>query len=34
VVRRSGERLNLTTVEFQLLEVRLRAAGRVVTREV
>jgi two-component system, OmpR family, response regulator CpxR len=34
VVRRGGERLNLTTVEFQLLEVLLRAAGRVVTREV
>jgi two-component system response regulator CpxR len=34
VARRSGEPLNLTTVEFQLLEVLLRAAGRVVTREV
>jgi DNA-binding response OmpR family regulator len=34
VVRRGGERLNLTTVEFQLLEVLLRSAGRVVTREV
>jgi DNA-binding response OmpR family regulator len=34
VVRRGGELLNLTTVEFQLLEVLLRAAGQVVTREV
>jgi DNA-binding response OmpR family regulator len=34
VARRSGEPVNLTTVEFQLLEVLLRAAGRVVTREV
>jgi two-component system, OmpR family, response regulator CpxR len=34
VVRRDGEYLNLTTVEFQLLEVLLRAAGQVVTREV
>ena len=34
VVRRGGEPLNLTTVEFQLLEVLLRAAGQVVTREV
>lgn len=33
-VRRGGEYLNLTTVEFQLLEVLLRAAGQVVTREV
>jgi two-component system, OmpR family, response regulator CpxR len=34
VVRRGGEPVNLTTVEFQLLEVLLRAAGQVVTREV
>jgi two-component system, OmpR family, response regulator CpxR len=34
VVRRGGEPLSLTTVEFELLEVLLRAAGRVVTREV
>jgi two-component system, OmpR family, response regulator CpxR len=34
MVRRDGEPLNLTTVEFQLLEVLLRAAGQVVTREV
>jgi two-component system, OmpR family, response regulator CpxR len=34
VVRRGGEPVNLTTVEFQLLEVLLRAAGRVMTREV
>jgi DNA-binding response OmpR family regulator len=34
VVRRRGEPVTLTTVEFQLLEVLLRAAGRVVTREV
>jgi two-component system, OmpR family, response regulator CpxR len=34
VVRRRGEPVTLTTVEFQLLEVLLRAARRVVTREV
>jgi DNA-binding response OmpR family regulator len=34
MVRCSGKPVNLTTVEFQLLEVLLRAAGRVVTREV
>jgi two-component system response regulator CpxR len=33
VVRRAGELVNLTAVEFNLLEVFLRAAGRVVTRE-
>lgn len=33
VVRRGGEVVELTSVEFSLLEVLLRAAGRVVTRE-
>lgn len=32
-VRRGGERLELTSVEFSILEMLLRAAGRVVTRE-
>lgn len=33
VVRRAGKLIELTAVEFSLLEVLLRAAGRVVTRE-
>jgi DNA-binding response OmpR family regulator len=33
VVRRDGEVLELTSVEFNILEVLLRAAGHVVTRE-
>jgi len=33
VVRRNGEGLELTSVEFNILEILLRAAGRVVTRE-
>ena len=33
VARRAGELIDLTAVEFDLLEVLLRAAGRVVTRE-
>jgi len=33
VVRRGGEVLSLTTVEFDLLEVLLRAAGQVIDRE-
>ena len=33
IVRRQGEKLNLTTVEFDLLEVLLRLAGQVVGRE-
>src|SRR6266513_2791139 len=33
VARRAGEIVNLTTVEFDLLEVLLRAAGQVVGRE-
>jgi len=33
VVTRAGEQLALTTVEFDLLEALLRAAGHVVTRE-
>jgi len=33
VVRRRGEAINLTSVEFELLEVLLRAAGQVVGRE-
>lgn len=33
VVRRAGQLIELTTVEFDLLEALLRAAGRVVTRE-
>jgi len=33
VVRRSGEAVDLTSVEFSLLEVLLRFAGQVVTRE-
>ena len=33
VVRRQGEIVNLTTVEFDLLEVLLRAAGQVVGRD-
>jgi two-component system, OmpR family, response regulator CpxR len=33
VVRRAGELVELTSVEFDLLEALLRAAGRVVTRE-
>jgi two-component system response regulator CpxR len=33
VVRRSGDAINLTSVEFELLEVLLRAAGQVVGRE-
>ena len=32
-VRRAGELIEMTTVEFDLLEALLRAAGRVVTRE-
>lgn len=32
-VRRAGELVDLTAVEFNLLETLLRAAGRVVTRE-
>ena len=32
-VRRGGETLELTVVEFNLLEVLMRSAGRVVTRE-
>jgi two-component system response regulator CpxR len=33
VVRRANERVDLTTVEFQLLETLLRSAGRVLTRQ-
>lgn len=33
VVHRNGERLELTSVEFSFLEILLRAAGHVVTRE-
>ena len=33
VVRRDGVRLELTSVEFNILEMLLRAAGHVVTRE-
>ena len=33
VVRRSGEAVELTSVEFALLEALMRAAGQVVTRE-
>jgi two-component system, OmpR family, response regulator CpxR len=33
VVRRAGETLDLTTVEFDLLEALLRAAGRVIPRD-
>ncbi len=33
VVRRAGETLDLTSVEFSLLELLLRSAGQVVTRE-
>src|SRR5436190_20255184 len=33
VVRRAGEIVNLTTVEFDLLEALLRAAGQVVARD-
>ncbi len=33
-VRRGGERVELTGAEFDLLEVLLRAAGEIVTREV
>jgi len=33
VVRRNGESLELTSVEFSFLEILLRAAGHVVTRE-
>jgi DNA-binding response OmpR family regulator len=33
VVRRGGEALDLTTVEFDLLEALLRAAGRVIPRD-
>ncbi|HEX9001160.1 MAG TPA: response regulator transcription factor, partial [Blastocatellia bacterium] len=32
-VRRGGELIELTTVEFDLLELLMRSAGRVVTRE-
>jgi DNA-binding response OmpR family regulator len=32
-VRREGKRLELTSVEFNILEILLRAAGHVVTRE-
>lgn len=32
-VRRGGELIELTTVEFELLELLMRSAGRVVTRE-
>ena len=33
VVRRHGETVNLTSVEFDLLEVLLQAAGQVISRE-
>jgi two-component system response regulator CpxR len=33
VVRRQGEIVNLTSVEFDLLEVLLQAAGQVISRE-
>lgn len=33
IVRRNGERIDLTSVEFGCLEMLLRAAGHVVTRE-
>lgn len=33
VARRAGELIDLTTVEFDLLEALLRTAGRVITRE-
>jgi two-component system response regulator CpxR len=33
VVRRAGEAVDLTSVEFSLLELLLRSAGQVVTRE-
>jgi len=33
IVRRGGEPVELTTVEFDLLEAFLRAAGRVISRE-
>jgi two-component system response regulator CpxR len=33
VVRRSGEEVDLTSVEYDLLERLLRSAGRIVTRE-
>jgi two-component system, OmpR family, response regulator CpxR len=33
VVRRANQRVDLTTVEFQLLETLLRSAGRVLTRQ-
>jgi two-component system response regulator CpxR len=33
VVRRQGETVNLTSVEFDLLEVLLQAAGQVISRE-
>lgn len=33
VVRRNGKQVDLTSVEFSLLEMLLRAAGHVVTRE-
>ena len=32
-MRRNGEELQLTAVEFNFLEILLRAAGHVVTRE-
>jgi two-component system response regulator CpxR len=33
IARRGGEALDLTTVEFDLLEALLRAAGRVIPRD-
>jgi DNA-binding response OmpR family regulator len=33
VVRRAGERIDLTSVEFDLLETFLRSAGRVIARD-
>jgi two-component system response regulator CpxR len=33
IVRRNGETLHLTTAEFNLLEILLRAAGQIVSRE-
>lgn len=33
IVRRAGEPIELTSVEFSLLEILLRSAGQVVTRE-
>ena len=33
LVRRSGEMISLTDIEFQILELLMRSAGRVVTRD-